>query len=120
MPPPCPALALFVQVPGWAEQLVGLGDRLFESDHVPAAHAMFLVAGVQVELPTTKGARLILPGVDHKQAAHRCVLAACRESPAGVCYGWVVGCLDSITVREVIIVQVGVLPSPVLSIVSTL
>lgn len=55
-----------------------------ESGNVPAAHAMFLVAGIQVELPTTKGARLILPGVDHKKAAHRyvCTLPDCD--------GWIV------------------------------
>lgn len=63
--------SFLLKVPGWAEQLMGLGDRLFESDDVPAAHAMFLAAGMQVQLPTTKGARLILPGVDHKNAAHR-------------------------------------------------
>ena len=42
-----------------------------ESDEVPAAHALFLMAGMQAELPTTKGARLVLPGVDHRKLAHR-------------------------------------------------
>ncbi|CAM9622765.1 unnamed protein product, partial [Laminaria digitata] len=56
---------------GWAEQLTALGDRLFDSDNIPAAHALFLVAGIQVELPTTKGARIVLPGVDHRKPFHR-------------------------------------------------
>ncbi|CAN0495070.1 unnamed protein product, partial [Ectocarpus sp. 12 AP-2014] len=64
------------KVAGWVEQLTGLGDRLFESDNVAAAHAMFLVAGMQVDLPTTKGARLILPGVDHRKPAHRSLRTA--------------------------------------------
>ncbi|CAM9346739.1 unnamed protein product, partial [Scytosiphon promiscuus] len=59
------------KVPGWIEQLTGLGDRLLESNDVPAAHALFLVAGMQVELPTTKGSKLVLPGVDHRKPAHR-------------------------------------------------
>lgn len=63
--------APLAKVAGWAEQLTGLGDRLSETDEVPAAHALFLVAGRQVELPTTKGARLVLPGVDHRNPAHR-------------------------------------------------
>ena len=83
--PPFPRRFSSSQVPGWTEQVVALGDRLFESDNVPAAHAMFLVAGMQVELPTTKGARLILPGVDHKKAAHRCVDVTARRE---WCRGW--------------------------------
>ncbi|CAM9982334.1 unnamed protein product, partial [Hapterophycus canaliculatus] len=51
--------------------LTGLGDRLLESNDAPAAHALFLVAGMQVELPTTRGSKLVLPGVDHREPAHR-------------------------------------------------
>lgn len=59
------------KVPGWREQLIGLGDRLMQSDEVPAAHALFLVAGLQADLPTTKEARLVLPGVDHRKPEHK-------------------------------------------------
>ena len=68
-----PAVCLLIRAKaqGWAEQLTGLGDRLFDSDNVPAAHALLLVAGIEVDLPTTKGARIVLPGVDHRKPAHR-------------------------------------------------
>lgn len=58
---------------GWIEQLIALGDRLVDSGEVAAAHALFLVAGVQIDLPNAKGARLVLPGVDHRNPMHRSV-----------------------------------------------
>lgn len=92
-PPDGPTTLLFsllffvrfvLKVPGWIEQLTGLGDRLFESKDVPAAHALFLVAGMQVELPTTKGSKFVLPGVDHRSPAHRWIFLRCSLG-SGLC-----------------------------------
>lgn len=66
-------LLTYAKAIGWSDQLIGIGDRLRESEKVPAAHALFLMAGLVVELPTSKGARVVLPGVDYEQDPHRFV-----------------------------------------------
>ncbi|CAM9246108.1 unnamed protein product [Chrysoparadoxa australica] len=57
--------------PKWREQLVQLGDRLrLDLGDWQGAHALYVAGGHSAEKPQ-KGAKMVLPGVDHRMVQHR-------------------------------------------------